>query len=143
MPGDLALARFDLGHMELPEQMVVEVGLPRQAVLDRGLFPLLHHRELAGTLPVITEVGIEVDVLHRLAVVDLLAVGRGLDPLLLARRGLLLGDLAGLLEHGVLHQLLRQQGVELHARHLQQLDRLLQRRRHHQLLRQLEGKFLL
>ncbi len=141
---DLALAGGDLRHVELPEEVVVEVGLAGEAVLDRRLLALLHHRRGAGALPVVAEVGVEVDVLHRLRVVDPVAVDRRLGGRgLLRLRRLVLGDVPGLLEDRVLHQLLREKRVELHAGHLQKLDRLLQRRRHHQLLRQLQGKFLL
>ncbi len=79
--GDLALASFDVRHVELPEEVVVEVGLAGEAVLDRRLVPLLHHRGVAGALPVVAEVGVEVDVLHRLRVIELLAVGRLRDAL--------------------------------------------------------------
>jgi hypothetical protein len=49
-------------------------------------------------------------------------------------RGAVLLALDALLEHRVLLQLLLHEIDELHARELQQLDRLLQLRRHHQLL---------
>ena len=139
-------------HVELPEEVVVEVGLDGEVVLGpEVVVAVLAHRRVAGRLPVLAEVGVEVDVVDRLAVVEL-AVGRGLGRLLgrLLRRGrrllLLLGLVPGLgplLEHRVLGQLLGDQGLELGAGHLQQLDRLLQRRRHHQPLRQLERQFLL
>ena len=51
-----------------------------------------------------------------------------------------LACLRTLLEHRVLEQLFLDELTQLHARHLQQLDRLLQLRRHGQLLAQLELK---
>ena len=47
-------------------------------------------------------------------------------------------SLEALLEHRVLLELLLDQVDQLHARQLQQLDRLLELRRHHQLLRELQ-----
>ena len=66
--------------------------------------------------------------------------GGGLARLAVADRGALgaAADLACVLEHRVLEQLLAHRLDQLHARHLQQADRLLQLRRHHQLLGELE-----
>jgi hypothetical protein len=146
--GDLALARREVGHVDLPEQMVVEVRLARQRVLERrrlARFPFAAGE--AVVLPRLAEIGLERDLLQRLAIGQLLGfrlLGRRLDSF--GRRGalLLLRDLLlDLLEDRVCLELLRHDGLELHARHLQQLDRLLQRRRHDQPLRKLEGEFLL
>ena len=41
--GDLALACRQVGHVQLPEQVVVEIGLARQGVLDRSRLPHLVH----------------------------------------------------------------------------------------------------
>ena len=54
----------------------------------------------------------------------------------------LLRFLGRFLEQRVLEQLLVEDFLELELRQLQQLDRLLQRRRHDQLLREFEVEFL-
>ena len=64
----------------------------------------------------------------------------------LGRRGILVRRRGGfgilLLEHGVRHQFLVHHVLQLESRHLQQLDGLLQRGRHDQPLRELEGELL-
>ena len=61
-----------------------------------------------------------------------LLVGGSPRASLLAREVLVLGQLVDLLEQGVLHDLLLEDLLQLERRHLEQLERLLQPRRHDQ-----------
>ncbi len=103
---------------------------------------------VVGGVEVVLEVGVEVDLLERVALLlvrrggvlrgPVLGLPRGLG----GRLGLRLDLFLVLLEDRVLDQFLGEDFLELQPRHLQQLDRLLQRRRHDQPLRQPEVEFL-
>ena len=102
-------------------------------------------------LLVVVRVAAPVEVGEAVALRDLLrrlALFRGLGGALRLDLGVVadlgrevLLDLDGLLEHRVLGQLLLDDVHELETRELEELDRLLQLRRHHQLLRELELLF--
>ena len=122
----------------------------REDVLERVLLALLLVLpRVVGRVQVVREVGVEVDLVERVAI--LLGGRGGVDRARApppapgstrcappARRRFLFL----LLQDRVLDQLLGEDLLELEPRHLQQLDRLLQRRRHHQPLREPEVELL-
>jgi hypothetical protein len=141
-------AAHDRAHLELPGEVVGEMGLRRRDLLERRLvlglvLPRAAHRFVA--VFEIAEEGAVVEVfvvaLGVLADGDLaLGIGRRLFLLLeLLRRG------GGFLERGILDELLGDLLLELELRQLEQLDRLLELRRDDQLLHQprLESLFKL
>jgi len=69
--------------MELPEDMVVEIRGAAEYVLERWRFAPLTLRRITVALPEVLEVGLEVDILLRLAVVEFLAAVDGLRGSLL------------------------------------------------------------
>ena len=141
---DLLDARRRVGHAQLPREVIGEVRRTGEGVLDRELLVLLRHPRVVAVLDVVLEVGVVVDLVEG---VLLLVLRRVFDRL---RRfvgvGLLIGGVGfglfglrffgGFFEERVLEQLLVEDFLELEFRQLQQLDRLLQRRRHDQLLRE-------
>ena len=160
---DLEPLGRQVGHLELPREVVVQARRPGQRLLERRhLFAIAaeaRHRR-AGLVAV--EVVLPVDLVDRARValdlglgdaVDHRALDRGLGRVALVLE--LLGDLlvgadgvevrAALVlevhlvvEDGVLEHLLMHELGQLHARELQQADRLLQLRSHHELLRELQ-----
>ncbi len=130
--------------------MIGEVGRPGEGVLDRELLVLLPHpARVVAVLDVVLEVGVVVDLFEGVLLFFLGRLG-GLGLLgilgLLLRVGLglfALRFLGRFLEQRVLQQLLVEDFLELELRQLQQLDRLLQRRRHDELLGKFEVEFLL
>ena len=119
-------------HVQLPAQMVVEIGLLGERVLDRGQ---LGH--LGG--PRAPPVAVVEVVLEELLDVDVL---QGVGALLLLL-GLLVGDLVRggllrghLLQQRILHDLLLEHLGQLECRQGQQLDRLLEGRREDEPLRE-------
>ena len=145
---DLAHAVARAGHGELPGQVLGQALRARQDVLERVLLGLLLVlARVVRRVEIVLEVGVEVDLLERVALLlggdrrlrgraGVLVVPRGLDALGLGRLFLLLED-------RVLDDFLGQDLLQLEARHLQQLDRLLQRRRHDQPLGESEVELLL
>ena len=140
--GDQERQLVGLRHVQLPEQVVVEVERLGERVLDRrhlGHLGRPHAALAAAVVEVVLEEALDLDVLER--VVGALALGLGL------RLRLLRDLLAGLgllerhlLEQRVLHHLLLEHLGQLQRRERQQLDRLLQRRRQDQPLRQARGE---
>ncbi len=151
--------------MELPQEVVVKTSPGRHDIFQsvvifegRGR----HRRSLVATVSeVVREKGFEIDVAvgflgrrQSFVTLRLASIGGFVDGcLLLACRlvGLLRRFSGGVaevfldllhLEHRVFENLLSEGLFELQARQLQQLDRLLQRRRHHQPLRQFQSQFL-
>ena len=130
--------------------MVGQVRRAREGVLDGELIVLLGHPGVVAVLDVVLEVGVVVDLVEGVLLLLVLGELGGLGLFLRLRLGLLdvgfglflLGLLGELVEEGVFEQLLVEDFLELEFRQLQQLDRLLQRRRHDQLLRQFEVEFL-
>src|SRR5690606_22134423 len=144
--GEAKLVVGVVAHLELPEEMLGESSPGRSHPLvarELVVTTSAGDRE-RGLERVVLEVAVPVDlVLLRAALVD--------DVPVVARNLALEGaDLAGVvdfaavpalervLEDGVLEELLLHHLGELHAGHLQQPDRLLQLRCHHQLLRKLD-----
>ena len=125
-------------HAQLPQQVVVEVRRLGEGVLDRRDLGDLRrpHAPVRAVVEVVLEEALDLDLLER--------VLRAL-PLL---DRLLLRDLLGrlrlldrdLLEQRVLHHLLLEHLGQLEGRERQQLDRLLQRGRQDQPLRQPRGE---
>ena len=160
---DLADGRDGVGHRELPGQVLLEARRARERVLERGLLALLVLPRVVGACrgsprsrsrsrsrrrsraPAsgaasasagASGVADDAAGTSSLAASGASAASPGLR--LLRRLVLLLV----LLEDGVLDHLLGQDLFELELGHLQQLDRLLQRRRHDQPLRKPEVEFL-
>ena len=129
---------------------------PRERVLQRDLLGVFVLSRVVGAVQVILEIRVEIDFVEGIA----LLLGRCLrrfglgrrrfHPGFLCRRGLGLGfgrrlgrrRLLFLFEQRVLDDFLRENVLKLELRHLQQLDRLLQRRRHDQPLGESEVEFL-
>jgi hypothetical protein len=142
---DLPYLRVRLRHRKLPGEVLGKTLGPRQDVLERELLGLLLVLpRVVRRVEVVFEVGREVDLLER---VLFLLGGSGR---LGSRRSFfgLAGGLGGLgrllllLEDGILHDFLGEDLLEFEAGHLQQLDGLLQRRRHDQPLRESEVELL-
>ena len=123
-------------HVQLPNEMPGEILFFRQRVLERrqGLSSFDGRPRRVGAFDVLEE-GIVVDLVERIGGFGLGVgaldgrggLGRGrLDLGALDDRGLL----ERLLENGVLGELLLDLVQQLELRHLEQLDRLLERRRH-------------
>ncbi len=150
---DLLRPRRGVAHVELPRQVVGQVGGAAERVLEGKLLVLLRHPRVVAVFDVVLEVGVVVDLVEGILLLlggrflrELgglgLFLGLGLG-LLNVRFGLFLAGLLGeLVEERVLQELLVEDFLELEFRQLQQLDRLLQRRRHDQLLREFEMEFL-
>ena len=142
-------ARRGVAHAELPGQMIGEVRRTGERVLDGELFVLLPHpARVVAVLDVVLEVGVVVDLVEGVLLLLLRRLGGlrfflGLRLFLRFRFGFfLLRFLGRFLEERVFEQLLVEDFLELELRQLQQLDRLLQRRRHDQFLGEFEVKFL-
>jgi len=124
-----------LGHAQLPQHVVVEIERLGERVLDRRQLGHLGrpHPPLAAVVEVVLEEALDLDVLQRVvaALLGRLGLGLGLDLLgglgLLDRR---------LLQERVLHHLLVEHLGQLQGGERQELDRLLQRGRQDQALRQ-------
>ena len=110
--------------------MIVEVGVAAQGVLERRRILELEHRRPGRAVQVVVEIGVEVDVVHRLGMVELFGsrllrgLGLGFLFLVLCRFGFLV--LVHLFEQWILHQLLGEAALELNPGHLQELDRLME-----------------
>ena len=124
--------------------MIGQAGLPGQQALIRGTLLLIFVgiARIAAAETVALEIGLPVDIVHPLGfALDLLS-GRALcwrgGRLFTAGRLLFafLFRVGAFFQHGVFRQLLGDHIDQLHPRQLQQLDRLLQLRGHHQLLTQ-------
>ena len=121
--------------------MVGQVRRTREGVLDRELLVLLPHpARVVAVLDVVLEVGVVVDLVEGILLLLRRRLGGfrfflGLRLFLRFRfRFFLFRFLGGFLEERIFEQLLVQHFLELELRQLQQLDRLLQRRRHDQFL---------
>ena len=133
-------------ELELPLEMVGQRRAPREGRLQRAAIVVRAHP--AAGLGIGVRVAAPVELREPVALLGVpgrLALFGGLGRggrrelhVLADLGGELLLDLAGLLEDRVLGELLLDDVDELEPRELQQLDRLLQLRRHHQLLGQLE-----
>ena len=142
--GDLAHLGQRIGHGDLPAQILLQPRRPRQDVLEGNLLGLLVLAGVVRRVEVVLEVGVEVDLVERVALLlrrSLRRVARRRSFFRDRFRGRALRGGLGfgrffllLFEQRVLDHLLRQDFFELQFGHLQQLDRLLQRRRHHQSL---------
>jgi hypothetical protein len=117
------------GHVELPHQVVVEIGLLGERVLDgRQLRDLRAARAaVVAVVQVVLEEFLDVDLLE-----DVVPLRLGLFLRDLLRRGLLLGDL---LQERVLHHLLLEHLRQLEGGEGKELDGLLQGRREDEPLR--------
>ena len=128
--------------MELPEQVPGESRLLGVARLGGQVLLFLELALLVvpGRAGEVAEVVLPVGVARRLAVVDLvfvLALGTIVGPVGLAL--LVLGGLlCSLLQKRIFQELLVHRLHEIEARHLQQLDGLLQLRGHDELLAELQ-----
>ena len=129
--------------------MIRQVRRPGEDVLERELFVfLLVLARVVGRIEVVLEVGVEVDLVE--GVLLLLRRGRVGRCRLLGRRPRVFAAsplrrllvLFLLFEERVFDHLLGEDFLELEPGHLQQLDRLLQRRRHDQSLGESEVEFL-
>ena len=137
-------------------EVFLEARRLREDVLEGDLLALLVLARVVRGVEVLLEVGVEVDLVEGVA----LLLGRGIAggsrprrrPPRLRRLGFRLRDaprpplrrrlLLLLFEERVLDHLLGQDLFELELGHLQQLDGLLQRRRHDEPLREPEIQFL-
>ena len=129
----------------------VEPDVYVHKVSDEYVIVLLPHPRVVAVLDVVLEIGVVVDLVEG---VLLFVLFLRLDFLLLVFRfGLLirrfrfrlfgLRFFGGFFEERILEELLIEDFLELEFRQLQQLDRLLQRRRHDQFLGKSEVEFLL
>jgi hypothetical protein len=111
--------------------MIVEVGIAAQGVFEGRSILELEHRWPGRAVQVVVEIGVEVDVVHRLRMVQLfgrrLLRGFSLGLLLfLGLCGFALLVLVHLFEQWILHQLLGEDALKLQPGHLQELDGLLE-----------------
>ena len=132
----------ELGDAHVRGRQVQEVQLLQQAFRERRARGRHLLQELDAGLGRRHVCAVEQSVLHVVRPVDRILLRRVLGLLVvllvcgrLAVYVLLIGDLVHLFEQRVLQHLLLEDLLQLERRHLQQLERLLQPRRHDELLR--------
>jgi hypothetical protein len=132
---DPHLARVEAAHLELPDQVLVQVALALVAELERAVIVVLGAAIAGGRGGLGPRIlHLDHDLVARRGLLVVLALRRGrVDRGEVERLLVLLG-----LEHHVALERLEHLGLELEHGQLQQPDGLLELRRHRQLLTELE-----